>query len=116
MSVFESINSTSDKAVDTGEIYVKKTSEYFKLKVFYQLTHTISMLGKALIIGAVLFIGSIFLAIALAIYIGEELGNVALGYLIVGGLFLLIAVIIYALRHLIDGKVIAKVQTNFFKS
>lgn len=116
MSVFESINNTSDKAVDTGEIYINKTREYFKLKIFYQLTHNISMLSKALIIGAVLFIGFIFLAVALAIFVGELLMNVALGYLIVGGLFFLIALIVYMSRHLIDNMIISKIQTNFFKS
>lgn len=116
MNIFESINNTSNKASDLGERYFDKSFEYLKLKVFQQLTYTISMMGKALIIGAVLFIGLIFLAIAAAIAIGEALGHVALGYLIIGIVFIILGIVIYKLRYLIDAKIIAKFQTRFFKS
>lgn len=116
MSVFESINNTANKASDIGERYVDKSFEYFKLKVFQQLTYTISMAGKALIIGAVLFIGLILLSIAAAIAIGQALGNVALGYLIVGALFFIAAIVIYKVRYLIDGKIISKIQVKFYKA
>ena len=116
MSVFESINSTSEKATDIGEDYIKKSREYFKLKVFQQLSYTASMVGKAVIIGGVLFIGLIFLAVASAIALGDWLGHIALGYLVVGVIFLIVGFIIYKVRYLIDGKVIAKIQTKLFKS
>ncbi|RXJ44401.1 phage holin family protein [Gelidibacter gilvus] len=116
MNIFESINNTSNKASDIGERYVDKSFEYFKLKIFQQLTYTISMAGKALIIGAVLFIGLILLAIAGAIAIGQALENVALGYLIVGALFFIIAIIIYKVRYLIDGKIISKIYVKFYKA
>lgn len=116
MNIFESINNTTNKASDIGERYIDKSFEYFKLTVFQQLTYIISMAGKALIIGAVLFIGLIFLAFAAAIAIGDALGHVSLGYLIVGGLFLIIALIIYKIRYLIDRKIISKIQIKFYKS
>lgn len=116
MNIFESINNTSNKASDIGERYVDKSFEYFKLKIFQQLTYTISMAGKALIIGAVLFIGLILLAVAGAIAIGQALDNVALGYLIVGALFFIIAFIIYKVRYLIDGKIISKIYVKFYKA
>lgn len=116
MNIFESINNTSSKASDLGERYFDKSFEYIKLKVFQQLTYTISTLGKALIIGAVLFIGLLFLAISAAITIGDAVGQMALGYLIVGAFFMLIGFIIYKMRHIVDAKVIAKFQTKFFKS
>ena len=115
MSIFESINNTSNKATDIGERYIDRSFEYFKLKVFQQLTYTISMIGKALIIGAVLFIGLIFLAFAAAIAIGDALGDVALGYLIVGGVFMIIGLIIYKVRYVVDAKIIEKFQIKFFK-
>lgn len=115
MNIFESINNTSNKASDIGERYVDKSFEYFKLKVFQQLSYTISMAGKALIIGAVLFIGLIFLAFSAAIAIGDALGHVALGYLIVGVFLLLVALIFYKVRYLVDAKIISKIQTKFFK-
>ncbi|TXE10547.1 phage holin family protein [Gelidibacter salicanalis] len=115
MNVFESINNTSNKATDIGEQYLDKTKKYYKLKVFQHLSYAISMLGKAIIIGAVLFIGLIFLAVASAIAIGNLLGNVALGYLVVGGAFIIVSFIIYKTRHLIDSAIIKKIQSKIFK-
>ncbi|MGC1632793.1 MAG: hypothetical protein WA749_11845 [Gelidibacter sp.] len=115
MSIFESINNTSNKATDIGERYFDRSFEYFKLKVFQQLTYTISMIGKALIIGAVLFIGLILLSISAAIAIGDALQNVALGYLIMGGVFMIIGFIIYKVRYVVDAKIIEKFQIKFFK-
>lgn len=116
MNIFESINDTSNKASDIGERYIDTSFEYLKLKVFQQLTFTISMMGKALVIGAVLFIGLIFLAISAAIAIGDALGQIALGYLIIGGFFLIMSFVIYKMRRRFDAKIIAKFQTIFFKS
>ena len=116
MNIFESINDTSNKASDVGERYIDTSFEYLKLKVFQQLTFTISMMGKALVIGAVLFIGLIFLAISAAIAIGDALGQIALGYLIIGGFFLIMSFAIYKMRRRFDAKIIAKFQTIFFKS
>lgn len=116
MNIFESINDTSNKASDIGERYIDTSFEYLKLKVFQQLTFTISMMGKALVIGAVLFIGLIFLAISAAIAIGDALGQIALGYLIIGGFFLIMSFGIYKMRRRFDAKIIAKFQTIFFKS
>ncbi len=115
MNVFESINNTSEKVSDIGEKYVTKSYEYFKLKVFQQLSFTISMMAKAIVIGAVLFIGLIFMAVAGAIAIGNALDNVSLGYLIVGGLFMVIALLIFLLRNLIDSTIINKFHSKFFK-
>ncbi|WP_299390035.1 phage holin family protein [uncultured Gelidibacter sp.] len=115
MNVFESINNTSNKATDIGEQYLDKTQEYIKLKVFQQVSYTVSMLGKALAIGGVLFIGLIFLAFASAISIGDAIGHVAWGYLIVGAVFVIGALVIYKTRHLIDSAIIKKIQTKIFK-
>lgn len=116
MTVFESINHTTTKATDLGQDYIKKSQEYYKLKIFQQLTFSFSMLGKALVIGSILFIGFVFLAFALAIAIGDWLSNVALGYLIVSGLFFCIALIVYKLRHRIDQKIIKTMSPKFFNS
>lgn len=115
MNVFESINNTSNKATDIGENYIKKTHEYVKLKVIQHASFTVSMIGKALIIGAVLFIGLIFLAISASIALGDLLGHIALGYLVVGVIFLIVALIIYMMRYMIDGVIIKKIQTKIFK-
>ncbi len=56
MNVFESLNETSNKAVDIGEKYVEASHQYLKLKIFQQLTGAMSLFGKMLLIGSFLFI------------------------------------------------------------
>ncbi len=116
MNIFESINNTSGKMTDAGEIYLKKSLEYIRLKVFQQISISVSFFAKALIIGGLLFIGLFFLAFALALVIGEWLGNIALGYLIVAALFLIFTAIAYFKRHLINNNIIKSLSSKFFDS
>jgi hypothetical protein len=116
MNLFESINDTSGKVLDAGETYVKKSQEYFKLKVFQQISVSITFLAKALIIGSLLFIGLFFIAFASALALGDWFGNLALGYLIIAGVFLITTVIAYYNRKLINRKIIKSLSSKFFDS
>ena len=116
MNIFESLNDTSGKLIDAGDAYVKKTEEYYKLKLFQQISVSISLITKAFIIGGLLFVGLFFLALALALALGEWLDNLALGYLIVAALFLLITVILYYNRQVINKKIIRTLSIKFFDS
>jgi hypothetical protein len=60
MNIFETVNETTGKMSDAGEAYLKKTQEYYKLKLFQQLTVSISLVAKGLIIGGLLFIAMFF--------------------------------------------------------
>lgn len=115
MTVFESLNETTDKATDTAERYVKTSKEYFKLKVFQQITLILSFLTKFAAIGVLILLAFIFMAAAGAMALGEALENMPLGYLIVGLVFLLIALIVYALRNKINTKIISTVADKFFE-
>ncbi|OIQ23017.1 phage holin family protein [Lacinutrix sp. MedPE-SW] len=115
MSVFESINNASTKAVDKSELYLKKTQEFYKLKIFEQLTKSVSMLFKVLAVGGILLIGIFFLAISLSLYIGKILDNYTTGFLIVGFIFLVLAIILFLLRSYINTFVIQKISKTFFK-
>ncbi|MBR9914409.1 MAG: hypothetical protein GYB32_06200 [Algicola sp.] len=114
MTVFESLNQTTDKATDTAETYIKTSQQYLKLKVFQQLTISLSLVTKLTIIGGLATLALIFIAVAGAIEIGEALGNLALGYATIALLFVLLAIIVYYLRHLIDKKIIKVISTKFF--
>jgi sterol desaturase/sphingolipid hydroxylase (fatty acid hydroxylase superfamily) len=116
MNIFETVNETTGKMSDAGEAYLKKTQEYYKLKLFQQLTVSISLVAKGLIIGGLLFIAMFFLAFAMAMAIGEWLDNIALGYIIVAGLFLLVTTIIYYNRGYINSKIIKTLSIKFFDS
>ncbi|QCX39179.1 hypothetical protein FF125_12295 [Aureibaculum algae] len=114
MNIFESINESTTNAVKSGENYVKKTEEYLKLKIFQQLSFSLSMLVKIALVGGFIFLGLIFLSIAGAIALGKVLGNIPLGILIVGILLLLFAFIAFLLRKKIDKTIISKYSKSFF--
>jgi hypothetical protein len=114
MTVFESINESSNEAVDKGETYLKKSHEYYRLKVFQQLTSSVSLVFKAFIIGSLALIGLMFLAVASAIAIGNQLDSQPLGCVIVGFVFLLISGLLYAFRKHINNKVIQSMAKTFF--
>ena len=46
MGVFDSINETSKKALDSGQVYVDVSQKYFKLKAFQQLAKAFSFLSE----------------------------------------------------------------------
>jgi len=115
MSVFESLNDASTKAVDKSELYLKKTHDFYKLKIFEQLTKSVSMLFKVLAIGGVFLIGIFFMAISLSFYIGKLLDSYTAGFVIVGIIFTLVSLILFASRNFINTFVIQKISKSFFK-
>lgn len=114
MALFDSIEETTKKAADLAEDYVKSSRAYVRLKLFQQLTITISLVAKIAIVGSLLFIAAIFIATSLVILIGNWLGNIALGCLVVAVCSLIAAFVIYKIRKKIDTLVIKKMSPKFF--
>ncbi|QTE23902.1 hypothetical protein [Polaribacter cellanae] len=115
MSVFESLNNSSENGVEKGKKYVDATYKYYKLKAFYALTLSFSTILKLLIIGGLIAVGLLFASIALAITLGNSLENVALGYLSVAGIYILFGIIFFLLRKSIDKQIISKMANKFSK-
>jgi len=116
MALFDSIEETTKKAAALAEDYVKTSRAYIRLKVFQQLTISISLVAKLALVGGLLLVGAIFVAIALVILIGELLGNMALGCIVVALFFFLCGLIAYKKRKKIDSIVIEKMSHKFFDS
>lgn len=114
MGIIDSLNETSNKAVDVGEIYYKKTQEYYRLKVFQQLTQTTGMLLKIAVIGGFAFLGLIFLTVAGIIYLGNILESMVQSCLIAGLVFFVILIISYIFRSKIDNILVKKLSKKFF--
>ncbi|WP_299334149.1 hypothetical protein [uncultured Psychroserpens sp.] len=114
MTVFESLNNTTDKAGDIAQKYVETSRDYVKLKVFQQLSLSISLAIKLIVIGGLIGIALIFLAVSAAIAIGNELGNLALGYVCIGSLFIVLALLAYSLRKHLDRTIVKRLSNNFF--
>lgn len=115
MTVFESIQDSSNQAIDKGEEYLKKSHEYYKLKVFEQLTTSVSLVLKALLIGGLILIAFVFMAIAASIALGNVMDSYSGGFLIVGLFFIVFAIVIYVARKNINNKVIQSISKTFFE-
>ena len=114
MGVIDSLNETSNKAIDVGEVYYKKTQEYYRLKVFQQLTMTTGMLLKIAVIGGLGFLALIFLTVAGIIYLGNILGSIVSACLIAGALFIILLILAYIFRRNIDNMLVKKLSVKFF--
>ncbi|MGB1314291.1 phage holin family protein [Bizionia paragorgiae] len=115
MSVFDSINETSNNAIDAGERYLKSSHEYYRLKIFQQLSVSLSLVFKTVIIAGLTVVGLTFVAIALAFFIGSMVDNYALGFVIVGALFFILAVLCFLLRKHINNLVVSNLSDKFFE-
>jgi len=114
MGLVDAINNTNEKAAEVSERYVKTSLKYYKLKIFQQLSISISIVFKAIVIGGLAIICVLISAIGLSLLIGESTDNYPLGFFTVGLLFLVLSVLAYMLRNLINKKVIKKLSKNFF--
>jgi hypothetical protein len=114
MGIIDSLNETSNKAIDVGEVYYKKTQEYYRLKVFQQLTMTTGMLLKMAVIGGLAFLALIFLTVAGIIYLGNILESMVGACLIAGALFIVLLIVAYIFRRKIDNMLVKKLSVKFF--
>jgi len=114
MSVLESLNQTSNKAVNLGEEYLTKTQEYYELKVFQQLTATTTMFCKAAILGSLGFLILILLIVAGTLALGDLIGNMVYACLMSAGILCGVGAIAYALRARIENLIIRGMSKQFF--
>jgi|GEM_PF-638626 len=116
MSIIESLNETSNKAVSTGEVLYSKTQEYYKLKVFHQVAITTSTLLKSAIIGSLAFFGFVLLTVGGVIHLAEVLNSSIQACLFVGAGVLAVSFLVYITRKFITNLVVRKLSVKFFES
>tara|TARA_R110000744_G_scaffold53317_7_gene113952 strand:- start:571 stop:918 length:348 start_codon:yes stop_codon:yes gene_type:complete len=114
MGVIDSLNETSNKAIDVGEVYYKKTQKYYRLKVFQQLTMTTGMLLKMAVIGGLAFLALIFITVAGVVFLANILNSMVGACLIAGALFIVLLVLAYIFRRKIDNMLVRKLSDKFF--
>ena len=115
MSVLESLDETTDKALSKGESFIKDTEAYYELKLFQMVTTSIALLVKFTVIGAFALIAFILLAVALSTYIGQAYDNAVIGYLITSLIFIGLAIFGYAIKSLIENSVIKMLSKKMYK-
>jgi hypothetical protein len=114
MGVIDSLNETNKKTAEIGEKFLAKSFDYYKLKIFQQITISVSMLFKVLAIGSVVMIGLVFLSLALAFKISDLLQSYAVGFALMGSIYLIMSIIIYLLRKQINNVIVKSLSKPFF--
>ena len=114
MGIIDSINETNKKAAEVGEEFLNKSYDYYRLKIFQQITISVSMVFKVLAIGSILLFGLVFLSIAAAFKISDIVNSHAIGFALVGGIYIIISLIIFLLRKHINNTIIKSLSKPFF--
>ncbi|WP_196886460.1 phage holin family protein [Aureivirga sp. CE67] len=114
MSVFKSFDKLSTRVRDISTDYVNNSTDYFKLKIFYHLTKSFTFGIKLLILFSILIGASIFLSVALVMWLGKALNSYPLACIIVAVIFIFVGLIAYVFRKKIDKKVIKTFSKDFF--
>lgn len=106
----------NDLATATQQ-YIEATVAYHKLDLFKKAMLLAVTSVHKLLIGFVALLSLIFLSFALAIFLGEVMGNTYLGYLVVGALyFLLCLVSIFFLKPVVEKSILRKASSKMLNT
>ena len=98
------------------EQYVSTSVELYKLKALQKVAETATSILTSVMLAIFGLLFLLFVSIGLAIYLGEVLGKMHYGFMIVSGIYLLFAVIVYALRaQVLKDKVNTYIVRKIFK-
>ncbi|NCT18260.1 MAG: hypothetical protein GW771_08485 [Flavobacteriia bacterium] len=92
--MIDKIANNIDEMNDNVQMYIKRSVEYYKLDFYKKSTKSVASLMRVFLLGSVAFLVIFFISFALAIFIGDELGNASYGYFIVAGFYLFILLLI----------------------
>lgn len=104
-----------EKLIEKVESYSKTSLELFKQTAILRSADVFSNLTTRLLIFTFILIVLLFVNIALALWIGEELGKTYLGFFAVAGIYFFLGFVFYLFRntlikHPISNYIIVKLQ------
>jgi hypothetical protein len=95
-----------DNIATNMELLYQKTKEYtetsielFRLNAIDRTADVVSSLFARLVLILIVAMFTLFINIALSLYVGKILGEMYLGFLIVSGVYLLLSIIIFYLNN-----------------
>ena len=101
----DNLHKIGDKILEFGEYKL----DYYKLLVYKIVMKMARSIFFALLFGAVLLLIFIFISFGLAHLIGEALGNIAYGFLIMGGFYILVLLLTMAFgRKILERRILYK--------
>ncbi len=113
--MFDNLKDDTKGFSDNVQAYIENRLNYLKLDAFKKTMLGITALIKIIVICVLGLISFFFLSIAIAIWLGETLGNPSYGYLIVGGFYILLIVLVLLFaKKIIEKLVLQKFAKLFF--
>ena len=98
------------------EKYVSTTVELYKLKAYQKVAEIATTVITSVLMAFFGILFLIFVSIGLAVYLGEIMGRMHYGFMIVAGIYLLLAVIIYMLsKKVLKDKFNTMIVRKIFK-
>lgn len=86
------------ETIEYLKLYAQQQVDIAKLDAVEKSSKVVSSMITGLVLGMVGLVVLLFLTIAGALFLGQMLGNSALGFLIVSLIFVVVGVILYSLR------------------
>lgn len=98
------------------EQYVTTTVELYKLKALQKVAETAASIITSVLLAICGLLFLFFVSLGLAVYLGEVMGRMHYGFMIVAGIYLLVAIIVYAVRAtVLKDKVNTYIVRKIFK-
>ncbi|PPK96680.1 putative superfamily III holin-X [Nonlabens xylanidelens] len=95
--------------------YIESSISYHKLDLFKKVMKGVVSSSYQIILGFFFLIALIFLSVAMAIYLGNVLENIALGYLIMGVFYILLMIVLSLfLKKTLEKILVKKASAQFF--
>ncbi|TXB61266.1 phage holin family protein [Phaeodactylibacter luteus] len=117
MKPTESLNETLGEAYGYLKAYLHQQLEYYKLDTAERLSHTLSLALTIAILAGMSMLFTVFLSVAGALYLGERLGSLPLGFLLVSGAYALLTLFLLIFRkQLITNPILSKIIQVFFQT
>lgn len=111
---FDDVKENFSDAEHSARSYIESSRELYKLKGFKVLMKAVMVFVKIASVGIMLILAMLFLSISASFWIGSELGETFLGFLIVGGFYLAVGLLIYLLRHSLRRPLLKKFSEFYF--
>lgn len=98
------------------EQYVLTSVELYKLKALQKVAEVATSLITSFLLAIFGLLFLLFVSIGLAVYLGEVMGRIHYGFMIVAGIYLLFSIIVYILRaQVLKDKVNTFIVRKIFK-
>src|SRR5690625_6399981 len=106
----DNLHKIGNKIIEYGEYKL----DYYKLLLYKTVMKMARSIFFALLFGAVLLLIFFFISFGVAHLIGDALGNIAYGYLIMGGFYILILILTMAFgRKILERRILYKTSEWF---